>query len=135
MAHIRFGVFSHKHGPELNGLNWGGVFIPIHKTQKLKLGKTTLDRDVPKVLLCVEDPHSQLCPFTIIQKCMSKCHPEAKNFCARPARKNEKVRFSKEAGREAWCCPAGPGTSQCNFGKNMIRKKSQGLRQVVELCS
>ena len=123
MEHIRFGVFSHKHGPELSGLNWGGIFIPIHKTQKLKLGHTTLDRDVPKVLIYSEDPYSQLCPWMIIKKYLSKCHPDAKNFYARPARCNEKVRFSEEAGREVWYCPAAPGCPTYNFGKNMITKK------------
>ena len=117
------------------GKLWGRAFVPTNdKTWKVKLGKTTLERDVPKMLTHLNNPGCPLNLYEIIQLYKSKCHPDVRKFCARPAQCHEREKFSKEAGHDAWFCLSGGSKLNYNLGKNRI---TQHIKELVHLlkCS
>ena len=134
MEHIKFGKFPESHkDKELAGKLWGGVFMPANdKPLQIKLGKTTVDRDVPKMLTHLNNPACPLNLYEIIQLYKSKCHPDALKFYARPAKCNEREKFSKEAGRDVWFCPSGGSNANYNLGKNRITQHTKELADLLK---
>jgi len=121
-------------GEELSGLEWAGAAAPWSKTQQLNLKKVITERNENVLLAWVEDPtHKVWRPVHHWKFCLSKCHPEAKKFCARILRgapgnpmkqapaKNEITecdRACKEVRKDMWF--AASGATANNLGHNPI---------------
>jgi len=84
MVHHKHGKYPDNHREAaLAGKLWGGVFMPANdKTRKIKLGKTTADRDIQKMLLHLDDPQSHFNPHKLLRFYADHCHPGAQKFYA-----------------------------------------------------
>jgi len=82
---VRDAQYTLEHGPELAGLHYCGVQVPFHKMKQLKLGSTTMSSDQEQVFTIAEDPNNDVfCPWKIYQLYLSRCHPNATKFYAKP---------------------------------------------------
>jgi len=121
-------------GPDLCGLNWGGVKVPHSKCKQLKLNSTRLTRDEDVILSFVEDPDLDWDPFRIFCFYIDHCHPQATKFYARIIKQgcNEAKTLKQQFGKDIWCAESGPSATRSNW--NMGPSKHRSLcKEIVRL--
>jgi len=123
MAMVVSGEYELENGGEdLAGLKYYGISIPFHKARQLQLGKTNLPSDAMRVLSVAEDPtNSVFCPWRILDKYFSHCHPDAVKVYSKVATASQKQQYIKShCGKDIWYCPS--GTPSTNWGRNQVSK-------------
>ena len=106
-------------------------------TQRLKLKQTRLPPDQDVLLSFVEDPqHNCWDPFQVFCFYKSKCHPNAKKFCARTVKPGgeEEKRLKQEFGREIWFVESGKG-SNWNLGPTKHREMCKHVAKKAGVCN
>jgi len=123
MAMVVSGEYTLEDGGEdLAGLHYIGISIPFHKARQLQLGKTSLPSDAMRVHSVAKDPTNDVfCPWAILNKYFSHCHPNALKVYAKIATKAQRKQFNDaHPGKDVWYCPS--GTSTTNWGRNQVAK-------------
>jgi len=124
MAMVVSGEYSLEDGGEdLAGLKYIGISVPFHKARQLQLGKTSLPSDAMRVHSVAEDPtNSVFCPFKILTKYLSHCHPNTLKVYAKVATPNQRKQFNAThpGNGDIWYCAS--GTSATNWGRNQVSK-------------
>jgi len=128
---VRDAQYTLEHGPELAGLHYCGVQVPFHKMKQLKLGSTTMSSDQEQVFTIAEDPNNDVfCPWKIYQLYLSRCHPNATKFYAKPFTPKQREDWKAEHGTDVWYMAASPGCSNYNLGHVKLASYHKRLAQM-----